>query len=215
MDEVEMPSSPVAGERSLGRLLGLSDGVFAIAMTLLVLNLEIPPDTDAADVGQALWDLAPEAGAYALSFAVIGLFWLAHHRLFNVIVEIDHPLIMTNLVFLGFIALIPFPTEVFGTFGNEPASIAYASVMSLAGFAGTLLWVRALRAGLTDPRVHRDYLVHGIWRGVVIGGTFLLSLPLVVLSPDTAGLSWLLIFVGEAILARRFGSIHRLPKHPG
>lgn len=213
MDEDEFIASPVSGNRSISRVLGLSDGVFAIALTLLVLNLDLPPGTNPNDVADALEDMLPEVGAYALSFAVIAMFWVGHHRLFNVVADLDHRLIVFNLAYLGLIALIPFPTEVFGSFdGDVVPTVVYASSMSAAGLLGTLLWMRVLRAGLADPQVHRTYLVHGIWRGLSLGGVFLVSVPVAVISPSAAQISWLSIGALQWLLSRRFGSIHRLPR---
>jgi uncharacterized membrane protein len=161
-------------------------------------------------VGHALRDVAPELGAYALSFAVIAMFWLAHHRLLNAVARLDHTLLVSNLVQLGLIALIPFPTQVLGQHGDQrSAAILYASVLAIAGLAGTVSWLHVLRAGLAFHSVPRSYLQHGIWRGLTLAGVFVVSLPLIVISATVGEWSWAGIAIGHFTLGRRFGSIHR------
>lgn len=71
------------GEVDLGRLLALSDGVFAIAMTLLVLDIRVPDEVHGDDFLRAMADLRPAIAGYLISYLVIGVLWLTHHRLFR------------------------------------------------------------------------------------------------------------------------------------
>ncbi len=132
------PPPPTRRERTLelDRVVNFSDGVFAIAMTLLVLSLHVPLTLDTKYSGQALdthlWhefrDVLPNLFGYALSFAVISRTWLAHHRAFRVIERIDHTFIDLNLMMLAFVALAPFPTEVFGAYPqSRTATVVYAA----------------------------------------------------------------------------------------
>jgi uncharacterized membrane protein len=133
--------------------------------------------------------------------------WLAHHRTFNLIVNADFRLLVLNLVHLGLIALIPFPTEVLGELGESSAAVVfYASILCLTGIAGSLTVVHVLRAGLADPRVPRDVLVHGIFRGLTFAAVFLASIPIALWSPDAAKWTWLLVAILHVALQRRFGS---------
>jgi uncharacterized membrane protein len=93
-----------------GRLETFADGVFAIAITLLVLAIRLPtPDEDLADALRTQW---PEFVAYLVSFLTIGIMWVQHHRLFTLIRRSNPTFAMINVVFLMFIAFIPFPTAV-------------------------------------------------------------------------------------------------------
>ena len=96
----------------LERLVFFSDAVIAIAITLLVVTLAIPEATE--NVGDALLDRWPQMLSYVLSFLVIGVFWMAHHRIFRYVATIDQRLIWLNLLFLMCVAFIPFPTAVLG-----------------------------------------------------------------------------------------------------
>jgi hypothetical protein len=90
-----------------GRLLARSDGVYAISLTLLVLSLEIPADVSGATLRGALGDLVPQLFAYDLTVAVLGIFWLAHHRLFSAVERVDSATLAVNIAYLALVALLP------------------------------------------------------------------------------------------------------------
>jgi len=92
------------------RLEGFSDAVFAIAITLLVLEIKVPHS--GAGMGSALLNLWPSYLAYALSFIVLGNIWINHHAMFKQIVRADQPFLIINIIFLMFIAFLPFTTAV-------------------------------------------------------------------------------------------------------
>ena len=91
------------------RLEAFSDGVFAIAITLLILEIKVPP---AANLGNGLLQLWPSYLAYAISFVVIGAIWINHHAMFDWIDRVDQKLLLLNTLHLMFIAFLPFPTAV-------------------------------------------------------------------------------------------------------
>jgi hypothetical protein len=103
-----------AGE-GIGRILALSDGVFAIAITLLVIQIALPATAGAADLPSALLRLWPRYLAYALSFLVIARFWVSHHLAFRLITRYDSTLVWLNLVLLMFVAFLPFPQPCSGS----------------------------------------------------------------------------------------------------
>ena len=93
-------------------------------------------------VASALASVLPQVFAYALSFATIGLYWYAHWRRFRYIVRLDVQLLALNLVQLGLIAFIPFPTAMIGEHGDQPLIvIVYAVSLALAGVIGPLTWL--------------------------------------------------------------------------
>ena len=150
-------SEPVPADDHLGyeRLIFFSDAVFAIAITLLIIEVRLPAmpeDASDADLIAGLRATVPAAFAYVLSFATIGLYWLAHWRRFRYIARVDYRLVAYNLVLLGLTAFIPFPTAVLGEHDDlASAVILYAVALSAAGLAGPLTWLYAWRAGLTVP----------------------------------------------------------------
>jgi uncharacterized membrane protein len=106
-------------EIEFGRIVAFSDGVFSIAITLLVLNLGIAKGLTGSEVADALFDQWDNLLAFAISFAVIGRFWVVHHRFFAEVDAFDGRLIGLNMLYLAWIVLIPFSSEVLGEYGDE------------------------------------------------------------------------------------------------
>jgi uncharacterized membrane protein len=128
------------------RLEAFSDGVFAVAITLLVLDLRDPGGH--GDLTHRLLRLWPNYAAYAVSFLVIGIIWVNHHDTFARLRAVDRQLQFLNLLLLMTVAVIPFPTAVLAGHlrdghDSHAAAVAYGAVMTLMGLAFTSLWVRA------------------------------------------------------------------------
>jgi uncharacterized membrane protein len=110
-----------------GRFEAFSDGVFAIAITLLVLELPIPkltPATESAMV-HALFRLGPEFLVYCASFATIGIMWFNHYAIFHYARHISYGALIANLVLLLFVAFLPYPTWLLGQYVRLPAAVAF------------------------------------------------------------------------------------------
>src|ERR1700712_704822 len=114
-----MAKARAENEVEFSRIVAFSDGVFSIAITLLVLNLKIEPGLPQAQLSETLWDQREALLAYAISFAVIGRFWLVHHRFFGDVKAFDSRLIGLNMLYLGWIVLIPFSSQVLGAYGGR------------------------------------------------------------------------------------------------
>jgi uncharacterized membrane protein len=180
--------------RGVARLEAFSDGVFAIAITLLVLGIDVP-DVDADELGTALSDLGPSVFGYFIGFAVIGLFWIAHHSFFSVVERHDTRLLWTNLLFLSLIAAMPFSTGLIGDYGDTAlATSVFATNVALAALADRLSESEARRAGLLRPEAAAQMLPF-LSRKLLIPALFLCSIPIALLSPGLAQLSWLGAFV--------------------
>ncbi|MET0559778.1 MAG: TMEM175 family protein [Solirubrobacterales bacterium] len=181
-------------EVEFGRIVAFSDGVFSIAITLLVLNLGIDKGLTEGQIDNALWDQREMFLSYAISFAVIGRFWLVHHRFFAEVQAFDGRLIGLNLVYLGWIVLIPFSSEVLGEYGGKTTAVVIYSVnLAVVVLLGLLMSVDARRRGLTkiDDRTHRENQI----RATYIAGIFLLSIPLALVAPSLAPWLWLVLFI--------------------
>ncbi len=133
--------------RDTDRLEAFSDGVIAIAITLLVLEVRVPTESaieDAGGLGAALVDLWPNYLGYLLSFVIIGIMWANHHEIFRHVARTDHYLVLINLLFLFCIGFIPFPTapmaENLGHDGERTAVIVYAGWILLTALSYYLLW---------------------------------------------------------------------------
>lgn len=185
------------GRRGVERLEAFSDGVFSIAITLLVLGIAVPTVSD-QDLGSALSDLVPSVLAYFLGFAVIGLFWITHHRFFAQVERHDGRLLWTNLLFLSLIAAMPFSTGLIGSYGDtQAATIVFAANVALASLAGHLSEWEAIRSGLLHPDSPLSGSRFLAWT-LATPLAFGLSIPLTLISVDLAQYSWIL-----AVLAAR------------
>jgi uncharacterized membrane protein len=130
------------------RVETLSDGVFAIAITLLVLTIAQPGNYN--HLAQELADRWPGFAAYVVSFAVIGIMWFNHHSIFAHFERVDRGLVYLNLLLLMTIVFIPYPTGIFGQAlqkgqGAQTAAVFYSVVMTINAYAWSALWVYASR----------------------------------------------------------------------
>jgi TMEM175 potassium channel family protein len=128
------------------RLEAFSDGVFAIAITLLVLTIAQP--SNYRHLGRQLADRWPSIAAYVVSFAVIGIMWLNHHSIFAHFARVDRALVYLNLLLLLTVVFIPYPTGIFGEAlrrgeGERVAAVVYSVAMMLNAFAWAALWLYA------------------------------------------------------------------------
>jgi uncharacterized membrane protein len=129
-----------------GRLESLTDGVFAIIMTILVFNISVPElilftegDLASERLSAKFADLWPDFLAYVISFSTLGAFWVAHHRIFRWILYVDRPLIWINISFLMIIGLIPFSTTLLTQYLDSQNSIFAFSFNAI--LAGLLIYV--------------------------------------------------------------------------
>jgi uncharacterized membrane protein len=180
------------------RTVALSDGVFAIALTLLILNVDEP--TTHGGFWARLSEIAPDVGAYALSFAVLGMLWLRHHVFFRDLRRIDSRTAFLNLVYLGVIAFIPFPTSLLADQGGHSFSVvSYAVTLALAAVTGLAIHLHANRARLVRGLSAEESLFRPISAVVV----FAISIPIAFVSPTAAEATWVLLLVSGLVGRRR------------
>jgi uncharacterized membrane protein len=153
------------------RLEAFSDGVLAIAITLLVLEIKVPhlvaPD-DAQEALAALVSLAPKFLGYLLSFFFIAVFWVNHHRFFRLIERVDGRLLWLNILLLLALSFIPFPTAMIGEYPSNPTSLAlFAVVLMLAGIAFNLMWRQARAQRLFHASVAPATISSAVTRGII------------------------------------------------
>jgi uncharacterized membrane protein len=180
-------------EVEFSRIVAFSDGVFSIAITLLVLNLTIDPGIPRDELAQKLWDQHEALLAYAISFAVIARFWLVHHSFFSEVKAFDSRLIALNMLYLGFLVLIPFSSQVLGDYGGQlPAVVVYSANLAAVVLIGQWMSWDARKAGLAkiDPQAARENLI----RALFIAGVFLGSIVVALFDASIAPYIWLLLF---------------------
>ena len=141
---------------STRRLEAFSDGVFAIVITLLVLEIRVPqiphPHAD-VELFHLLLRMWPKFLSFAVSFVIVGIFWVGHHNIFHVIRHTDRALLWLNLFFLLCVAFIPFPTALMGEYVGVPAAVVpYGLTLMATGLTLYLLWWYAtFRRRLVSP----------------------------------------------------------------
>jgi uncharacterized membrane protein len=162
----------------LERIVFFSDAVIAIAITLLVLEIKLPPmpeNADNAALVEALFSVGPKISAYVVSFLVVGMFWYAHHLRFRFIRRYDLRLIWLNMLFLMAIGFVPFATAVHSEHVLPAAAAVYDGTMAVVALLSAAVWGYAIRRdrlvspGL-DPRIRRQSLVSPLLlAGIFIG----------------------------------------------
>jgi len=193
----------VAGNLEYDRVLFFSDAVFAIAITLLVVDIRVPDIV--TNTAQELSAAKGRIISFAISFLVIGLFWMGHHRLFRYIAALDRRLIFINLLFLGTIAFLPYPTALLFAGGTRQTTgpVFYAACVAVAGLMELAVWLYAshtkgLVPASVSPALRRFELGQLLPTPVVFG----LSIPVAFIAPGVAPFTWILLVPIARILPR-------------
>jgi len=187
----------------------LSDGIFGVALTLLVLDIHLagPASTPLASQLLALW---PKLVSFGLTFAVVSAYWISYHRLAAHMIAFDMPLLWRNLVFLALIVLTPFLTSLVGVrhyagpADARAAWIAYAGTLTLVGVTLAWLWHGARTRGLVDPGLSRAGAEYLLWRTLAGPMVFALSICTAFLSAPLAPVTLLLIPPAFTFVRRRY-----------
>lgn len=134
----------------LDRMKAISDGVFSIAMTILVFNIKIP--TAPKDQVKLFWEEVaqqiPSLIGFIISFLILGVMWIAHCRFVRHIRLVDRTILLRNHIFLLFVALVPVPSGILGAYPRLPGSyLLYSGIMVLMGMSQFFLWQTVLKKG--------------------------------------------------------------------
>ena len=154
------------------RLETFADGIFAIAATLLIIDVSLPSELSGS-LGRALLDIWPQYAGYVVSFATIGIMWVNHHRLIRQVERIDERFLFLNLGLLACIAFVPFPTRVLAEYVQtddaRAAALLYGVTLTVTAIFFNAVWLYASRGGrLLHPGVDAKE-VSGITRSYLPG----------------------------------------------
>jgi TMEM175 potassium channel family protein len=202
------------------RLEAFSDGVFAIAMTLLVLDLKVPPVAPGGPpLGEALLRQWPAYLAFVTSFATIGIMWINHHLNFTLIRRTDHTLLVLNGLLLLGVTFLPFPTALVAAYmghpGERTAAAVYAGTFLAIGIFWNFLWRYASGGGRllgrdADPRlvgaVTRAYRPAVLWYSAAFAAAFVHAATSVAIIAVLA-----VYFARPDLYSRRFGRHESAP----
>ncbi|WP_436345150.1 TMEM175 family protein [Natronorubrum sp. FCH18a] len=194
------------GGEDTDRMEALSDGVFAIVLTLLVLQFEVP-DVSASELPSAVADQETLLVSYLLSFVVVGLYWIIHHNLFRYIVAHDRILLWLNLLFLLSISFLPYPTEMMGVYGSRFAWTLYAINFVLVGVLMTAVWAYAARTDVTDDEIGDGAARLITIRGLISPAAFVLSIAVAAVSLPVAYVVPLLIAPAQMVWVRYYEGV--------
>ncbi len=196
------------GPAALERVVFFADAVFAIAITLLAVELGVPHVED-EELGAALAEKWPEFFSFGFSFLVIGIWWMAHHRMFQYVVRFDGWLLRLHLLFLMTVAVIPFPTALLAEYGNTPlAVLVYALTMTTTGLLSAAIWAYATGRRRLVPRNLDERIVRYLrLRSIAVPTAFASSLPLVLVHPYAAEAWWAIAYVLIFVIQRRYRGV--------
>ena len=183
---------------STSRTEAFSDGVFAIAATLLVLELKIP-QVEAGKLLGTLLEAWPSYATYAVSFLTIGIIWVNHHTILDRVRRVDRLLLFINLIFLMLVAAIPFPTALLADYLKEGyddrlAAAIYGATMWVMGLAICAIWAYVVHRGLLHEGVDQDLARRSLF-------VFAVGIPAYLLGIGASALSAKLGLVVYALVA--------------
>lgn len=185
----------------------LTDAVFAIVMTLLVLSFDVPSVPDESELPSALLDLWPTMVSYVVTFAVLSFNWIAHHSLYRYISYLDRPLILLNFGYLMFIGLLPFTTDLHSEYADDAFTVfVYGGNLMIVSIFFIVQWYYVARAGdQLDTRLsHAQWRRMGV-RSFVTAGAFAVGIAAAFISPYFAIPIWSLMPLWQR-LVQRYGA---------
>ena len=192
----------------LERIVFFSDAVFAIAITLLIIEVKVPHMEPAAtdrDFAIAVVRLIPNFVGYFFSFLVIGAYWVGHHKIYGQIVDWNYGLIWRNVFFLMSIAFMPFATAFFSEYPTHLVPLVlYAATFSVAGVLEILQFRYAIRHRLTSPAADPVELSHLAWRMSVLPIAGIAAALIGLIKPMFAGFAFMLIPIAHRLIKSRF-----------
>ena len=187
-------SKPVV---KLDHVVIFSDAIFAFSITIVLLSIQIPElpnNLDEKQLQAKLWEMIPDFESYAISFAVIAIYWISYHQAFNKITG-SHPIMVgLNLLFLFFVTLISLFIMLDIKYGNySTVFILYASILSLTGSTLAFNWIYAQKIRIVDNDVSPTLRRHILIQMIIPPSVFLISIPISLINVDIAQYFWLTI----------------------
>ncbi|WP_435345861.1 TMEM175 family protein [Haloarchaeobius sp. HRN-SO-5] len=206
---MSVPFRREAGET--GRLPALSDGVIAIVITLLVLDITVPTvpaGSPTSVVVERIVEQWQDFFGFVLSFLVIGQYWVLHRRTFVYIETHERGVVSLNLVFLLLVAFIPYATSVFTTYPGRLGIVFLSGVLALTGYSLAILWLYASRRDLIGTGVTSRAVQIRAAQYLASPLVFTAAIPVALVSPTAAILVWLLVIpINGALQLRLLSSL--------
>ena len=147
MDEQPDPDAArVSRQGDPERVAAFTDGVFAIIITILVLDIRVPENLSSTSLTEAIGDVGPTFMAWVVSFFITGMYWVWHRDLFNRLEQVNRDVVWLNIIFLLPVCLIPFAASVLGEYHDEPTALwLYGIVLIVATLVRTMMYAYVMR----------------------------------------------------------------------
>jgi uncharacterized membrane protein len=201
----------IKNQLKLEHILAFADAIFAFSITFMAVSIhlpELPRNLTEAQVVDELLKSIPEFEIYVISFFVIGIYWISYHQLFNHIEGSSSTLTWLTLIFLFFITLIPFATNLQVGFGQYHITfILFALDLAISGFLQTIVWANATKNKLIDESLTHDEIRYTLLQTIDSPTIFLLSILVSFIDIQSAYYFWLLIIPAEMIVHRRYSKL--------
>ena len=200
---------PMQRQLRLEHIVSFADAIFAFSITFMAISIDIPnlaQNLTQAQVIDKLLQSIPEFEIYAISFFVIGVYWIAYHQTFNQIVNSDTTVTWLTLIFLFFITLIPFATNMQIGFGYPILFVLFALVLAIAGALLTITWLHATKNKLIDKNLTQRE-IHSVSLGAIVPTiVYFLSILVSFIGLQAAYYFWVVIIPAKVILRKRYPS---------
>jgi uncharacterized membrane protein len=193
-------------ELEFDRVAFFSDAIYAIALTLIAVGIGAPvvkDTTSASDFLDALWGKRPEIIAFFVSFAVLSFFWASHHSFFSRLVGVDGRLRTWNLLYLAFVAFLPFPSLLLGQYVDNAGAVSFFAVsVGAISAMETVMLAHAFRAGLTKQQPPPDIARWAVGASFVPVLCFAVSIPIAFVQPLLGIVAWTLSWPAQMVWDR-------------
>jgi uncharacterized membrane protein len=206
---IRMNDCAMQSQLRLEHIVSFADAIFAFSITFMAVTIDIPnlaQNLTQAQVIDKLLESIPEFEIYAISFFVIGVYWIAYHQMFNQIANSDSTVTWLTLLFLFFITLIPFATNLQVGFGYHILFVLFALVLAMAGALLTITWLHATKNKLIDKNLTQREIHSISLEAILPTVVYFLSILISFIDLQIAYYFWLVIIPTKIILRKKYPS---------
>ena len=198
---------PIQHQLRVDHIISFADAIFAFSITFMAISIAIPnlaQNLNQTQVIDKLLESIPEFEIYAISFFVIGVYWISYHQIFNQIVNSNTTVTWLTLIFLFFITLIPLATNLQIGFGYPILFVLFALVLAIAGALLTIIWLHAVKNKLIDQNLSRKEIHSISVEAILPTAVFSLSILVSFINSEAAYYFWILIIPAKIILRKKY-----------
>jgi uncharacterized membrane protein len=193
----------------IGDLISFSDAIFAFSITFMALSIQFPSQINnhltQSEIISKILELLPQIEVYAVSFFVVGIYWIAYHFVFNHIADSNSTRTWLNLIFLFLITLISFTTSFLISYGKYSiVFILYSAVLTITGLLLTLIWHHAKVTNHIDNTLDNTQIMNITLETMSTPIIFILSIPVFFINANIAHYFWLLIIPSKILIRKKY-----------